>query len=155
MSYCELTDALQHSRAKGLHRSDLEAHALVCQSCSAVLELSPFFEKLAAAPRTASIPDPRLLWLKAQIIRSRERVEHVQTTFDILQLLPWAGVTLAWAVLIAWKWNELTDSFGEFGLRRFLVESFSEGLPLTLIAIVTVLMTVTGVLALHSVLQEE
>ena len=154
---CPRTDSVQQSRVHGPRDPELEIHAGSCDACRAVIELSPFFEQLAASSLDASIPDARMVWLKAQIIQSRRQVRHVQKTLDVLQLLPWAGVALCWAGLIAAKWSQILASLQDFSLGRFLYLSFTGGsaLPITLIVVVLGLMTVTAGMALHSILREE
>ena len=63
----------------------------------------------AATPRPDSVPDPRILRLKAELFGTTQSAQVVLQPIRFLQRVAFAVVALCWAALIAWKWDVLTN----------------------------------------------
>jgi hypothetical protein len=105
---------LEHQIVQALHAGeigrDLKEHAQSCADCSEAASVSVWMNRLAAAtPRPESLPDPRILRLKAELFGTTQTAQLVLQPIRFLQRVAFAVVALCWAALIAWKWEVLSN----------------------------------------------
>jgi hypothetical protein len=67
--------------------------------------LRQFMERVHAdAPEaTPQLPDARVLWLAAQLVRRWEAERRVQRPLDVMEPLGWAAGVAAAALLLLWS----------------------------------------------------
>lgn len=114
---CSEESATARAVRSGERSESLEAHLRECAICRDVQEAALWMQSLSAdggAPE--DLPDPQVLWLRAQLSRRRAAAERAQ---NVLQWVEIAGVTAACAGLVvwlAWSWNdvggEVADGLG-------------------------------------------
>ncbi|MFN2239501.1 MAG: hypothetical protein ABR524_08920 [Thermoanaerobaculia bacterium] len=109
-SGCDFERELLQSLRRGQIDRDLKEHAQSCPDCSEAARVNVWMNRLAAAaPRPDSLPDPRILRLKAELFGTTQAAQLVLQPIRFLQRVAFAGVALCWAALIAWKWDVLTN----------------------------------------------
>lgn len=148
---CDLESQVLQSLRTGRIDRELKEHAQSCPDCSEAAKVNVWMNHLAAAtPRPDSVPDPRILRLKAELFGTTQVAQQVLQPIRFLQRVAFAVVALCWAALIAWKWDVLTNlsldsAFaGILGGVTFSPASFTVFLGL---ATATVLVTVHTALA--------
>ena len=88
----------------------LKEHAQGCPECTEAAKVNVWMNRLAAAtPRPDSVPDPRILRLKAELFGTTQTAQLVLQPIRFLQRVAFAVVALCWAALIVWKWDVLTN----------------------------------------------
>lgn len=101
---CEKEQAV--AEALRLHRwdEDLRAHALGCAICADVVMVASFLESQAAAadPSSEPLPDPGLIYWKAQIQARRDAAARATRPIAIAEKLSWGGGIVAAAAILAW-----------------------------------------------------
>jgi hypothetical protein len=116
---------LERQLLQGLHAGEidreLKEHAQSCPDCSESARVNVWMNRLAAAaPRPDSLPDPRILRLKAELFGTTHAAQLVLQPIRFLQRVAFAVVALSWAALIAWKWDVLTNLSLESALAGIL-----------------------------------
>jgi len=118
---CSQESAVAGAVRSGRWNEGLEAHLRQCAACRNVQEAARWMQSLASTSRSSAtlqgdLPDPQILWLRAQLSERQAAVERAQ---GILQWLEVAWVTTACVglgILLAWNWNaivsEIRDMLG-------------------------------------------
>jgi hypothetical protein len=107
---CDLESRVLQSLRAGRIDRELKEHAQRCPSCSEAAKVNVWMNHLAAAtPRPESLPDPRILRLKAELFGTTQSAQLVLQPLRFLQHVAFGVVALCWAALIAWKWDVLTN----------------------------------------------
>jgi hypothetical protein len=124
--HCSLEDAVAKASVTGIWPEELAAHAGECAVCREVAETARWIQALAASPENAAgakagnfaaefgrpLPDPDLIWKRAQL----DRENHRRTP----PALEWARTALAAAAPIglagwvAWNWYAIEGAAGQF-----------------------------------------
>jgi hypothetical protein len=75
--------------------------------------LASYMAKLAASPlpRTARMPDPELLWVKALLLRRWEAERRVLAPLDLMEPVQIAAGLVAAGVLLVWSLPSLLKVF--------------------------------------------
>lgn len=107
---CDFERQLLQSLRSGQIDRDLKEHAQSCPDCTEAAKVNVWMNRLAAVtPRPDSVPDPRILRLKAELFGTTQTAQLVLQPIRFLQRVAFAVVALCWAALIAWKWDVLTN----------------------------------------------
>lgn len=107
---CELEGQLLQALRAGEIDRDLKEHAESCPDCSEAARVNVWMNRLAATTQRAdSLPDPRILRLKAELFGTTQAAQLVLQPIRFLQRVAFAVVAICWAALIAWKWDVLTN----------------------------------------------
>lgn len=107
---CDFERQLLQSLQSGEIDRDLKEHAQSCPDCSEAAKVNVWMNRLAATtPRPNSVPDPRILRLKAELFGTTQAAQIVLQPIRFLQRVAFAVVALCWAALIAWKWDVLAN----------------------------------------------
>ena len=135
----------------------LRRHLLECEECVAAAAVAPWMTRFARiGDREHILPDPQIVWLKAQLLRGSAEVARVARPIQLAQLVAYLVVAGGWATLLTWKWNAI-----ETWLRGFtptgVFENVARGetLSMSFFAIVFVLTSITVMLGLHTIMAEE
>jgi len=135
----------------------LRTHLAECDSCVAAASVAPWMTRFARiSDREHILPDPQIVWLKAQLLQVSADVARVSRPINFLQLVAYVVVAGGWAALLTWKWDAVQHWMN--GLTpKGMVQNIAAGqsLSMSFFALLIVLATMTVSLALHQILAEE
>jgi hypothetical protein len=135
----------------------LRAHLAECDDCVAVMTVAPWMGRFARiSDREHILPDPQVVWLKAQLIRSTADVARVSRPINAAQMLAYLLVAGGWSALLMWKWAAVQHWLRGLTPTGMLeTAARAETLSMSVMAFVFVLASVTVMLGLHTILAEE
>ena len=144
--------------ARDDHWTDsLRNHLAECDECVATASVAPWMTRFARiSDREHILPDPQIVWLKAQLLQNAADVARVSRPMNILQLVAYLVVAGGWAGLLTWRWDAVQHWMK--GLTPTgMVQNMATGqsLSMSFFALLVVLATMTVTLALHTILAEE
>jgi len=141
----------------GRWTDSLRAHVTRCADCEAAMVVAPHMKELAAADmREHSLPDPQVLWLKAQLLRNLVGVERASRPLRFVQAISYVVVAAAWTAVLAWKWVAIQALLHSFSPERFVRNAGqAASLSMTFFAMIFILSSLTIALALHTMLAED
>lgn len=141
----------------GRWTESLRAHVTQCADCEAAMLVAPHMKELAAVDmREHPLPDPQVVWLKAQLLRNTLGVERVSRPLKIFQAVSYFVVAAAWTAVLAWKWTAIQALLHSFSPERFVQNAGqAASLSMTFFAMIFILASVTIGLALHTMLAED
>ncbi len=148
------SDVLQ---AEGQWSDALRRHLLECDDCVAAAAVAPWMTRFAKiSDREHPLPDPQIVWLKAQVLQGVADAARVTRPMTVVQMVSYLVVAGGWAALMTWKWDAVA-----MWLRGFtptgLVQNVAAGqsLSMSFFAFVFILASMTATLALHTIMAEE
>lgn len=150
---CEREIDLIGALRRGEMPDELRDHARACPACSEAARIAVWMNHLAAeTPRPASLPDPAILRLKAQLFGRTRVEERILRPVRLAQRIGFAVVALCWTAIAMWNW----ESVSSFSFDR-LVASVLEGASISpsSLAVLFGLGCVTILLTVHTALVEE
>jgi hypothetical protein len=135
----------------------LRTHLLQCDECVAAASVAPWMTRFSKiSDREHPLPDPQLVYLKAQLLQATSDAARVSRPLTFIQMVAYLIVAGGWAALMTWKWDAVST-----WLRGFtptgMVENVASGqsLSMSFFAFVFVLASMTVMLALHTIMAEE
>ena len=135
----------------------LRRHLAECDDCQAAAAVAPWMHRFSRiSDREHLLPDPQIVWLKAQLIQGSADVARVSRPLNVVQLVAYLVVAGGWATLLMWKWTAVSAWMRGF-TPSGIVQNVSGGqsLSMSFFALVFVLASITVMLALHTILAEE
>lgn len=135
----------------------LRSHLADCDDCVAAVSVAPWIDRFARlSDREHILPDPSIVWLKAQLLRNTADVARVARPMTIAQWTAYFVVAGGWAAVLTWKWQAV-DAWVHSLTPSGLVSNAArtESLSLSFFAILLVLAATTVMLALHTILAED
>jgi len=135
----------------------LRDHVRTCTDCAAAANAAPFMTRFARFDeRQGKLPDPSIVWLKAQILSAGVAVDRAARPLNVLQMVAYLVVAGGWATVLTWKWADLQRWLLGFTPAQIAQSmSHSATLSITFLMTVVVLATMTVMLALHTILAED
>lgn len=135
----------------------LRAHVRDCADCAAALDVAPWMSKLAAEDlRERPLPDPQVVWLKAQLLRNTIMVDRAARPMKAFQLVSYVVVAAGWAALMMSNWTSIERWLHGFTPARVFENAASgASLSMSFFALVLLLSSATIGIALHTILAEE
>ena len=136
----------------------LRQHVTGCDDCAAAAETAAFMSSFAEVDeRSRALPDPAVIWLKAQILRGGEVPQRALLPLDIAQITSYVVIAAGWAALLTWKWTELERWVMSFTPASLLgdLASTQSSISATVVGAVVVLSSITVLLGVHAILAEE
>lgn len=121
----------------GQWAESVTCHVDACASCREVVQITQWIRTMAGASEVpASLPDPSLLWLKAQFLEQQAAREQA---FQPLMLVGTVTLALATAIpagALAWYWSEIQplltgDNPGSLTLLSLTIALFCTFMTLT------------------------
>lgn len=118
---CSQEMAVARAVRSGEWSETLEAHLRECATCRGVQQAAQWMQALAPAPQEAApsqneLPDPRVLWLRAQLSERQAAAERVHKILQWVELACVTAACVGLGIWLAWSWNgaggELADGFG-------------------------------------------
>lgn len=135
----------------------LRGHIAECDDCVAAASVAPWMSRFARiSDREHILPDPQIVWLKAQLLQTSADVARASRPLNFLQLVAYLVVAGGWAALLTWKWEAVEKWV--IGLTPTgMVQNMANGqsLSMSFFALLIALATMTVTLALHTILAEE
>ncbi len=99
----------------GIVEEALRAHAVECAVCGEIVQVSQWMQTLAESPDgTDALPDPGLLWWRAQFSEKQMKMERAE---QILGWLEFVFATLLFTGLAGWMywhWNVIQTKLTSF-----------------------------------------
>ena len=135
----------------------LREHVQTCSDCSAAALAAPFMTRFARIDeRRGKLPDPNVVWLKAQLLGSTAAAQRATRPLNILQMISYVIVAGGWASVLTWKWSDLQRwLLGFTPLQMAQNMTHSATMSSTFLLTVFVLATMTVGLAFHTIRAEE
>jgi hypothetical protein len=144
---------------KGNWSDELRAHAQSCPDCAAAAAVAPWMAGFAAMPdREHMLPDPSVVWLKAQLLRDIATADRATRPMTSLQMSAYLIVAAAWAAVLTWKWNVIERWLHRLTPGQFVLGASTDAassISVTFLGALIVLSSLTIMLALHTILAEE
>jgi len=135
----------------------LRRHLLECDDCVAAASVAPWMARFAKiSDREHPLPDPQLVWLKAQLLQGSADAARVSRPLTVVQMLAYLVVAGGWATLLTWKWDAIATWLRGF-TPTALVQNVASGdtLSMSFFTVIFLLSSVTVMLAAHTILAEE
>ncbi|HEX7149979.1 MAG TPA: hypothetical protein VF618_00720 [Thermoanaerobaculia bacterium] len=155
---CRFEANVIHAARHDAWSESLRAHLTTCEECEVTAAIAPWMTRFERMPdREHILPDPQVVWLKAQILRGTADALRVTRPLNIMQIAAYLVVAGGWAALLTWKWDVLRRWLSSLAPEQIVFEA-SGGqatLSVSFFGIVFVLASVTVMLALHTILAEE
>ena len=118
-------DVLQAARA-GEANESLRDHAADCARCRDLLQVATFMKKLdAAEEKQAPLPDPELVWLKAQVLARQAQKDRALKPLVLAEAVGQAAAALAVGAFLTWQWPLVTAVAADLGRRHWSLEWLS------------------------------
>ncbi len=154
---CRLEPAILRASGEDRWTGALRRHLTECDDCVEAVSAAPWMTRFARiGDREHLLPDPQIVWLKAQLLQGTADVARVSRPMNLVQLLSYLVVAGGWAALLTWKWALVETWLAGFtptGLMQNVTRG--ESLSMSFLAFMLVLATMTVSLALHTILAEE
>lgn len=135
----------------------LRAHLGTCEHCVAAASAAPWMDRFAKmSDREHILPDPSLLYLKAQLLKGTVDASRAARPLNLVQIAAYFLIAGSWAALLTWKWPAVQAWLSRF-TPSGLVQSAAraESLSLPFLAVIFVLASMTVMLAIHTILAED
>ena len=135
----------------------LRGHISECADCAAAAKAAPWMTRFARmSDREHILPDPSIVWLKAQLMRGTIDAARATRPITIFQLIAYCVVAGGWAGVLTWKWRAVQAWIGTFTPTGLVdTAARADSLSLGFFTVVIILASTTVMLALHTMLAEE
>ena len=156
--HCRPERAVMIAARENTWTDGLRRHVSDCEDCSAAASVESWMGQLATADvRDRALPPASAVWLKAQILGRQAAADRASRPFTVFQWFAYAVVASGWAGMITWKWSAVRQWLFSFTPASMLQSAAGSTptIPLSFYIGVIALTSVTMVLALHTILQEE
>ena len=133
-----------------------DAHVATCDECSAAMNAGAWMNSFAAIDdREHILPNPSIVWLKAQLLQQTRTVDRATRPMSIVQGVAYVLVAACWAMLLNAKWTALNTWAETLTPASFVINPSIASLSMTTILVVMLLTSATVMLALHTILAED
>lgn len=103
---CELESTILQALTSGGISGAAREHLTGCESCSELVLSEGWIKRYSSRQlETRPLPDPRLIWITHDVMRSAGRLTQFARMRGGLETAGIALLALAWAVVVAWKWD--------------------------------------------------
>jgi len=137
----------------------LRSHIESCQECAAAADVAPWMQSFAEVDvRQTPLPDPALLFLKAQLLKNTVAVDRASRPIARFQIVAYLVVAAGWAALLMTRWTTIASflsSLTPAGLMSKMTSGGAASLSMSIVVTVVALASMTVMLALHTILAEE
>ena len=154
---CRFEPAVLRAAQEDRWTESLRGHLLECDDCVAAAAAAPWMSRFARiSDREHILPDPQIVWLKAQLIQGSADAARVTRPVQLAQLTAYLVVAAGWVALLTWKWQAV-EAWVRSLTPAGVLENVARGEPLSLsfFALVLVLVSSTVMLGLHTIMADE
>jgi hypothetical protein len=117
---CSQESAIARAVRGGEWSESLEAHLRDCAVCRGVRESARWMQALAETPdaggQQIDFPDPRVLWLRAQLSQRQAAAERAHNILQWVEIGCVTAACVGLGIWLAWSWSgiggEITDRVG-------------------------------------------
>jgi hypothetical protein len=125
---CSEERAVARAIRSGEWNESLEAHVHSCGTCRSVRQAAQWMQALAPAPQLGApeqtnLPDPQVLWLRAQISERQAAAERAHRILQWVEVVCAMVICAGLGVWLAWDWSEVGGAIGD-GMNWVLFESW-------------------------------
>jgi hypothetical protein len=153
---CRHEPQVRRAAAEDRWTEALREHVKTCADCAAAAAAAQFMNRLMRLDeRPRSLPDPSVVWLKAQLLRGSAIAARAARPLNILQMIAYTAVAVGWTSVLTWKWSDLHRWLAGFTPVNLATGVSPASLSVTFLFTVVVLATMTVMLALHTILAED
>lgn len=143
-----------HAAESNEWTASLREHVAECEPCAAAANVAPWMDRFAKIDaRSHALPDPTVVWLKAQLLRTATVVDRVARPMNMFQIVCYVAVAAGWAALLTWKWSAFQAWISAMTSARIFAGD--PGLSVPSFVLVFVLTSLTVMVALHTILADE
>jgi hypothetical protein len=154
---CEYEREIVRAAGRNVLTDEQRAHAASCEDCREAVAAAAWMGGFARiSDREHILPDPAVVYLKAQLLRSVTDASRIAQPLNTVQMLAYLVVAAGWAAVLTWKWaaiEVLVHRLTPAGMVQSAANA--EQLSMSFFAIVLMLATGTLMLAVHTILREE
>lgn len=114
---CAFEEKIAAANVSGRWSDELLAHVAGCRACEEVALISNYLSESAAASRpaiTAELPDPALIWSRAQLAARREAIERAMRPILWARRFAFGAAAAAIVVAIILAWSRISGFFSGF-----------------------------------------
>jgi hypothetical protein len=138
----------------------LRGHMASCADCAAAAEVASWMNDFAKRDdREHILPDPAVLWLKAQLLGTSAAVERAALPITRTLVAAYLVIAAGWAALLTWKWSALVAWMNALNPGRIAAGTVVAGgattLSMTVLITLVLLASATVMVAFHTILAEE
>ncbi len=131
---------------------DVQAHLDACEVCREAAAVSRIMQDMAITTgETRPLPDPALLWWKAQLLRRWEAERHVAAPIERMHRVELLAGIVGLVLVVVWQWADLRRAFGALSPSNLSAWTTTAGtahyLPAALLG--TVLLAIFALAGLH------
>ncbi len=160
MNGCPMERDVIRAAANDAWPEALRAHVATCEDCTAAAEVAPWMQSFAEDDvRERPLPDPSVLWLKAQLLRSTATVDRASRPITNLQIGAYVALAAGWALLLTFKWGAIHAWLKVFTPAALMTQAAgataTASISATMIVTLIVLASLSVMVALHTILAEE
>lgn len=125
---CSKLEAVTQAIRTQVWPESVAAHAEECEICQDVAQTARWLQALASGSRanesaagTSPLPDPGLVWWKAQLTETDSQNKRAQILLEGVQIGSTVIIPIGLAGWVAWNWYSI-----ELMAERFLVETWPQ-----------------------------
>lgn len=135
----------------------LRRHLTECEECVEAAAVAPWMSRFSRiGDRERPLPNPQIVWLKAQLLQGSAEVARVSRPMNFAQLVAYLVVAGGWTALLTWKWAAVQTWLRGFTPTGILQNvATGETLSMSFFGLLVVLASMTAMLALHTIMAEE
>jgi hypothetical protein len=148
----------QRFAGRNAAREEDLAHLAACSICRDTAIAAAAMDEVSRSPLIEkSLPDPSLIWIKAQIIETRGARERVERPATVATIFAYGMLGFGWALLFWWKWPLVERLLSSFRPDDFIVFSttVADVVSMPFLAGLVTLVALTGVLTMQTAFAEE
>jgi predicted anti-sigma-YlaC factor YlaD len=124
---CHQESATARAVRSGEWDEELLAHLSQCATCRGVQQAAQWMQALADSsqhvPAQNDLPDPQILWLRAQLSERQAAAERAHRILQWIELACAMVTCIGLGVWFAWNWSEVGSATGN-GLNWVLFEAW-------------------------------
>jgi hypothetical protein len=115
--HCSFEEKIAAANRSGEWSDELLSHLSACHICEEVALVSSYLSESAAASgsaATANLPDPAIIWSRAQFAARREAIERAMRPILWVRRFAFAVAAVVFVVAIVSFWPRITAVFAGF-----------------------------------------
>lgn len=158
MSGCRHETHVIRAAEENAWSESLRSHVESCDDCAAAASTAVWMTQFSALDdRERVLPDPAIVFLKAQLLAGTAAAERAARPITMLQIGAYLSVAACWATVLTWKSAAFKAWFASFSPSTMVrsAAGIAPTLSLPFLATIFVLASLTALLALHTILAEE
>jgi hypothetical protein len=154
--FCRHEQDTIRAAESGQWTDSLRAHMKSCADCASAAAVAGWMDRLGRTDeRQHKLPDPAVVWLKSQILRGSMAADRVSRPVTIAQIVAYVSVAALWAGFLSWKWQSIARWMSGWSPQDFASHAAAGPVSFGVLAAFFVLSSITGLLALHTIVAED